>query len=78
MSLRPHRRALRGIERDLACSDPHLNMLFASFTHLAGGTKMPRIEMIGAWPVRLVRWLGRRADRYLEGTDGRARPRTLP
>ena len=78
MSLRLRQRVLRGIERDLARSDPHLNMLFASFTHLAGGTKMPHIEMIGAWPVRLVRWLGRRADRYLEGTDGHAQPRTLP
>ena len=78
MSPRTNQRLLRGIERDLAHSDPPLNMLFWSFTVQALGAEMPSIEMIRVRPPRLFGWLGRRADRYPEGSDGHARPRPLP
>jgi hypothetical protein len=58
MYLRPSRRALRGIERDLAHSDPDLDMLFTSFTVLTQGTRMPRLETTRTWRLRLFRWLG--------------------
>ena len=78
MNAHTGRRLLHRIERDLARSDPHLNMLFASFTVLTRGAEMPGMEMIRTRPPRLFGWLGRRADRHPEGSDGHARPRTLP
>jgi hypothetical protein len=78
MSLRTNRRLLRGIERDLAHCDPRLNMLFWSFTVQARGAEMPGTEMIVTQSPRLFGWLRRHADRDPEGSDGQARPRTLP
>jgi hypothetical protein len=78
MNLRASRRALRGIEQYLAHSDPHLNVLFESFTAQARNAKMPSVEMTETRSPRLFGWLGRRADYQREGTDGRARPRTFP
>ena len=66
------------IERDLARSDPSLNTLFASFTVQTQGVKMPAMETTRTRRWRLFGWLGRRADGQREGSDGRARPRTLP
>ena len=78
MNLRTGRRLLRGIERDLARSDPHLDVLFGSFTVQAEGAQMPDVEMSRTRPLRLLRWLGWCADRHRETSDGHAHPRTLP
>ena len=78
MNPRTDRRLLRRLERDLAHSDPHLKMLFASFTVQAWGAEMPGTEMIRTRPLRLFEWLGRRADRHPEGSDGHTLPRTHP
>ena len=78
MNPRADRRLLRRLERDLAHSDPHLKMLFASFTVQAWGAEMPGTEMIRTRPLRLFEWLGRRADRHSEGSDGHTLPRTHP
>jgi hypothetical protein len=78
MSQRANRRLLGGIERDLAHSDPHLNMLFWSFAVRARGAEMPDIETIRTRSPRLFGWLGRHADRDPEGSDVQARPPTLP
>jgi hypothetical protein len=57
MKLRPGRqRVLRGIERDLAESDPRLAALFSSFTLLVQGEKMPSTEIIPAEPLRALSW----------------------
>ena len=45
-------RALRRIERDLASSDPRLNMLFSLFIRLAMDEKMPRVETVRTRPLR--------------------------
>jgi hypothetical protein len=61
MSLRlGRRRALRDIARDLADSDPRLDELFFSFTQLASGGKMPRVEKIRTRPLGLIARMGRR------------------
>ena len=53
MSLsRRQSRTLRGIELDLAASDPSLNEFFLSFTLRAGGREMPRVERVTRWPFR--------------------------
>ena len=66
MSLRlGQRRALRGIARDLADSDPRLDELFFSFTQLAGGGKMPRAEKIRTRPLRVITRPGRSARRQV-------------
>jgi hypothetical protein len=70
MNLRRGRRALRGIERDLADSDPRLSMLFVSFAELAKGEEMPGMEKIRTRPLRLLGRL-RLADRYRSGEDWR-------
>jgi len=49
-------RVLRGIERDLAESDPRLAALFSSFTLLAQGEQMPSTEIITAEPLRALSW----------------------
>jgi hypothetical protein len=54
------RRALRDIALDLADSDPPLDELFFSFTQLASGGKMPRVEQIRTRPLRLIARMGRR------------------
>ncbi len=61
MSLRRGQvRALRGIERDLADSDPDLDAFFLSFASQAGRPVMPRVETIGAGPLKLLARLRRR------------------
>ena len=53
-------RTLRGIERDLACSDPALDAWFVSFAALLRGRDMPPAERVSQWPSRLARrlWYG--------------------
>ena len=61
MSLsRRQRRTLRGIERNLACSDPALDAWFVSFAGLLRGRDMPPAERVSRWPYRLARrlWCG--------------------
>jgi len=53
-------RALRGIERDLADSDPGLNASFLTFAAHAGRPVVPRVEKIRAWPLRIFARLRRR------------------
>jgi hypothetical protein len=53
-------RALRGIERDLAGSDPDLNAAFLSFAAHAGRPTMPRVEKVGTGPLRIFARLRRR------------------
>ena len=61
MSLRlGPRRTLRDIARDLADSDPRLDELFFSFTQLASGGKIPRVEKIRTRPLRLIARMGQR------------------
>ena len=79
MSMRLGRgRALREIERDLARSDPRLDMVFLSFTGQARGKKMPRAEQIRTgWLRRLLARLERRAVCFRADGDWRSRPRTI-
>lgn len=53
-------RTLRGIERNLACSDPALDAWFVSFAALLRGRDMPPAERVSRWPSRLARrlWYG--------------------
>ena len=50
-------RNLRGIEAELAASDPGLHAFFVSFTSRAGvrevPTEMPRADRAAPWPFRL-------------------------
>jgi hypothetical protein len=55
-------RVLRGIERDLAESDPPLTAFFSSFTLLAQDEEMPRTEKIMAWPLRMLSRMRGRAE----------------
>jgi hypothetical protein len=48
-------RTLRGIERELADSDPDLEAYFWSFSVLARTRRMPRREQDSRWPFRQVR-----------------------
>jgi hypothetical protein len=75
MSLRRDRRALRGIERDLAHSDPDLTMHFVSFTARMSSAKMPDTEQVSSRRPWLFGRLGRRADRHQVSEDWRARAR---
>ena len=62
MSLsRRQTRTLRGIEQDLACSDPRLSEFFLLFSGGFRGYAMPRVEHVSRWPSRLLGrlWLGR-------------------
>ena len=54
-------RTLRGIERDLACSDPRLNEFFLLFSGGFRGYDMPRVERVSRWPSRMLArlWGGR-------------------
>lgn len=54
-------RALRGIERDLAASDPGLDELFRRFAERAGERDVPRLEQVAPWPFRMLGrlWHGR-------------------
>ena len=47
-------RTLRGIERNLACSDPALDAWFVSFAALLDGRDMPPAERLSGWPSRLL------------------------
>jgi hypothetical protein len=47
-------RTLRGIERDLACSDPRLNEFFLLFSGGFRGYDMPRVERVSRWPSRML------------------------
>lgn len=61
MTLSRHQlRTLRGIERDLACSDPHLDEFFLLFTEGFQGCEMPRVERVARWPSRMLARLWRR------------------
>jgi hypothetical protein len=62
MSLsRRQMRTLRGIEQDLACSDPRLNDFFLLFSGGFRGYDMPRVERVSRWPSRMLGrlWPGR-------------------
>jgi hypothetical protein len=54
-------RTLRGMERDLACSDPRLNEFFLLFSGGFRGYDMPRVERVSRWPSRMLArlWGGR-------------------
>jgi hypothetical protein len=54
-------RTLRGIEQDLACSDPRLNDFFLLFSGGFRGYDMPRVERVSRWPSRMLArlWGGR-------------------
>jgi hypothetical protein len=54
-------RTLRGIERDLACSDPRLNEFFLLFSGGFRGYDMPPVERVSRWPSRMLArlWGGR-------------------
>lgn len=67
-------RALRGIERDLAGSDPELNSLFLSFTRRASGEKMPDAE---TKPLRLLARLRRQEDRHRVTKGPGTQPRAI-
>ena len=69
------RRALRGIERDLA-SDPRLNAFLMALNGLGRDKEMPVTEQIPAGPHWLPARLGRRTRRRA-GEDWRAWPRTI-
>lgn len=47
-------RTLRGIERDLACSEPGLNAWFLSFAEGLRGSDMPPVERVTRWPSRML------------------------
>jgi hypothetical protein len=53
-------RALRGIDHELADSDPDLDALFQWFTSQAGRHEMPRAENVGARPRQMLARLRRR------------------
>ena len=72
------RRALHGIEQDLARSDPRLDTLFFAFTKQVNGEKMPRTEKIKSAPLRLLARPRRRSARRRAGEDWRAWPRAIP
>jgi len=72
------RRVLHGIERDLASSDPRLDMLYSTFTKQVNGEKMPRTEEIQSAPLRLLARSKRRSARRRAGEDWRAWPRAIP
>jgi len=46
-------RALRGIERDLVCSDPRLDEFFGYFGPPLRRREMPRAERVTRWPSRM-------------------------
>jgi hypothetical protein len=52
-------RALRGIERDLAASDPGLDELFRRFAERTGERDVPRAENVAPWPFRVLARLSR-------------------
>jgi hypothetical protein len=61
MSLRRGRQSpLRDITRDLADSDPRLEVLFCSFNLQFSGAKMPRTEKIRTGPRAWIARIGRR------------------
>ena len=70
------RRALRGIERDLARSDPDLTRLL-SFGGLTSTKEIPAAEKIRSRPFRLLARLGHQENRQRRGEDRRAWPRPL-
>jgi hypothetical protein len=51
---RRRRRTLRGIERELAASEPGLHAFFLSFNARTGERDRPRVERIAPWPVRML------------------------
>jgi hypothetical protein len=75
MNSRQARRALRGIERDLAHSDPDLTLQFISFTARMRDAEMPDMEKVGSSRPRPFGLLGRRADRHQVSEDRRGRAR---
>ncbi|MFY9670483.1 hypothetical protein [Trebonia sp.] len=54
-------RTLRGIEQDLACSDPRLDDFFLLFSGGFRGYDMPPVERVSRWPSRMLGrlWGGR-------------------
>ena len=52
-------RTLRGIERELAASEPGLHAFFLSFNARAGQRDRPRVERIAPWPARMLARLWR-------------------
>ena len=47
-------RTLRGIERDLARSEPGLDAWFLSFAAAVRGCDMPQAERVPRWPSRML------------------------
>jgi hypothetical protein len=64
-------RVLRGIERDLAESDPRLAALFSSFTLLVQGEQMPSAKIITAEPLRAFSWPTEQAEPHRAGEGWR-------
>jgi hypothetical protein len=64
-------RVLRGIERDLAESDPLLAAFFSSFTLLVQGEKMPSTEIITAKPLRALLWPTEQSEPHWAGEGWR-------
>lgn len=60
---RPQQRTLRGIERDLADSDPGLDALFLSFARHVTRREVPQAEKISHWPLRMLARLRLRRGR---------------
>jgi hypothetical protein len=59
-------RTLRGIEHDLACSDPRLTEFFLLFSGGFRGYDMPQVERVSRWPARTLARLwggGNRTER---------------
>jgi hypothetical protein len=71
---RGQRRALRGIERDLARSDPDLDVLFFSFGRLSSTQEIPAAEQIKSRQFGLLARLGQE-NRQRRAEDWRIWPR---
>ena len=52
-------RTLRGIECELAWSDPGLNEFFLYLAEVSRGCEMPRVERVARWPSRMLARLRR-------------------
>jgi hypothetical protein len=65
------RRALRGIEKDLASSDPKLATFFSTFTLLTRDEELPGVERLKAGPVRLIARLRWRRASFPQGLHRR-------
>jgi Protein of unknown function (DUF3040) len=67
---RRQQRTLRGIERDLADSDPDLDALFLAFARHVARREVPQVEKMSHWPPRILARL-RRGRTGAEGMTDR-------